>query len=80
MLLPIVALIIIFFAYQLLIKGWLYKLIAAIIFPIATRFWLWHQFPATQAVCITISGIGISYAVVIPTVLLILALMTIKAE
>ena len=80
MLLPIVALIAVIIAYQLFIKGLLFKLIIAVIFPIAVRFWLLSAFPASAAICLTIASISISWAMVIPMAIVLLALLTTSAN
>lgn len=73
-------LFLIFMAYKLFVRGWLFKLIMVILFPIFGRAFLWANFVGTHATVMTIAGFTISWAMMIPMVIVILTLMTSRTE
>lgn len=80
MILPILALIFIFITYKLFVRGYLFKLIMVILFPVFGRAYLWANFVGTHATVMTIAGFTISWAMMIPMTIVILTLMTTGTE
>jgi len=78
MILPLAALFFFIVCYFLFIKGWLFKLIIITIFPIAARLLLVAIYPPSAAICLTIAGISLSWALMIPLTITLLALLTSK--
>lgn len=80
MLFGIILLIVIFFLYQLLVKGILWKLIVAIFGWFGMFVALINYVPVSKQLCITISNYKFSWAEIIPTVIILLAMAYSKLD
>jgi hypothetical protein len=74
MLFGLILLAIIYLAYLLLIKGWLWKLIIFIGGWVGISVLLRAYIPNSSHICFTFDDISFSWATVIPTVICILVL------
>lgn len=75
----ITLLVIIYFIYALFIKGILWRLILGIFGLWGINVFLETHFENSKNTCMTIMSYSFSWAVVIPTIILLLTLATTKA-
>ena len=77
--LSIVALIILYILYVLLVKGLLWKIIFVVFGWTGMYFWL-KTIPIFQGCPVNISNYTFSYAFIVPTILVMLVLMNTREE
>lgn len=80
MIFGVVLLIVIVAIYYLFIEGWLWKLILSA----AGWFGIWIglqiYYPASKTICLTFNDYQFSWAAVIPTIIIIMAMACTKAD
>lgn len=72
----ILGLLMIIIAYYLLIRGYLFKIILSIFGCFGLYYFLIANVPSTLEIAVTLIGFNLSYAVVIPLLILIGAMGT----
>lgn len=69
---------IIFILWQLLVEGWLWKLILGIFGWLGLHWALISYIPSSQNVCLTIFDSTFSWAVVLPSIVLFMSMLYTK--
>ena len=74
----IILLFIIFIMWQLLVKGWLWKITIGI-FGWAGMYWaLSYYIPGSSNQCLTIAGASVSWAATLPSIVLFMSMLYTK--
>lgn len=75
-LLLVVLLILAILAFQLIWRGWLWKLVLLIVGPLCIYYTLHHAYPTSNHTAFIIADYHISWAVLLPAALITLVLIT----